>query len=169
MGARIIEERVCENVAAQLLMPEDRFVKSARDYEPSFDAIRQLAVIYDVSFEAALLRVAETQPWPSTMLIEWTTERGSAHASPAPRSLRSMQSRTTFSQLTALIHSSALNLQNVYAGIARPTIELVGGSRLESVRARLGRDDVIVSLLWDPHHAFIPAHSRNDKAVTSNR
>ncbi|HLE62833.1 MAG TPA: ImmA/IrrE family metallo-endopeptidase [Pyrinomonadaceae bacterium] len=57
------EERLCDRIAAELLMPETAFLRHARVISPSFDAITSLAQTFDVSISATLIRLRECRAW----------------------------------------------------------------------------------------------------------
>ncbi len=58
------EERICDMIAAELLMPETRFLRCAKLLgSPSLDAITSLARTFDVSIAAVLQRIRETRSW----------------------------------------------------------------------------------------------------------
>ena len=57
------EERLCDMIAAELLMPEAVFFKYTKTSLPSFDALTSFAEIFDVSISSALLQVRESRAW----------------------------------------------------------------------------------------------------------
>lgn len=57
------EERLCNRIAGELLMPRSRFRIEARKLGPSFDSIEGLSRIFDVSVGAVITRVKELAVW----------------------------------------------------------------------------------------------------------
>ena len=57
------EERLCDRIAAELLMPETAFLRHARLRPPSFNALTSLARIFEVSISATLIRLRESRAW----------------------------------------------------------------------------------------------------------
>ncbi len=63
------EERICDMIAAELLMPETTFLRSVKLIgPPSLDAITSLARTFDVSVAAVLQRIRETRSWSMGVL-----------------------------------------------------------------------------------------------------
>ena len=67
------EERLCDQIAAELLMPRLRFERTGRAFAPSFDALRQLQLTFGVSLTAALRRVVDLRVW-SVGYAQWRRE-----------------------------------------------------------------------------------------------
>ncbi|HEX9941522.1 MAG TPA: ImmA/IrrE family metallo-endopeptidase [Thermoanaerobaculia bacterium] len=57
------EERLCNRIATELLMPQSRFLSESRQLNPSFESIEALSHIFDVSLAAVLARVKELAAW----------------------------------------------------------------------------------------------------------
>lgn len=70
----MIEEAVCEEMAAGLLMPWKAFVDVARAFRPSLNAVEEIARTFRASFEATLGRLATTRPWPFVSMVRWTPQ-----------------------------------------------------------------------------------------------
>jgi len=64
------KERLCDQGAARLLMPEERYRDEVHSRPVSFDTASKLASLFDVSFLAALLRMVELTSRPF-LLIAW--------------------------------------------------------------------------------------------------
>lgn len=75
------EERICDMIAAELLMPETRFLRCAKLMDsPSFDAITSLARTFDVSIATVLQRIRETRSWSIGVLdCEIDVDNGGFH------------------------------------------------------------------------------------------
>lgn len=81
---RTTVERWCDKFAAALLMPSGWVVKALITSLLRIDAIAGLRHRFDVSYQAALLRVSEVSPIeigiasidPEGLRLEWTTARG---------------------------------------------------------------------------------------------
>jgi Zn-dependent peptidase ImmA (M78 family) len=57
------EERLCDRIAAELLMPKAVFLKHAKMSLPSFDALSSLTETFGVSLSSALFRLREVRAW----------------------------------------------------------------------------------------------------------
>lgn len=69
--AEIIEERLCDIFAEEILMPEGEFLMDARKFgEPSLKAFLHLARIYDVSTRCAAIRIQNLKVW-NTAIVNW--------------------------------------------------------------------------------------------------
>ena len=62
-------ERICEAVAAELIMPEPVFRKYLLGFGVSVHSIERLANIFRVSVQAAAIRIAEVSPEPCLALL----------------------------------------------------------------------------------------------------
>jgi len=62
-------ERICEAVAAELIMPEGIFGKYLSGFGVSVHSIERLAHIFKVSVKAAAIRIAEVSPEPCIVLL----------------------------------------------------------------------------------------------------
>jgi hypothetical protein len=80
------EERLCDAIASELLMPEDVFAREAIRREPSWNEVHEIANMFGVSGEAAVNRIRDLDIWrcvhltlrPTTMMgvqetfaVEW--------------------------------------------------------------------------------------------------
>lgn len=57
------EERLCDMIAAELLMPESVFIKQAASIPASYDSLILLAKDFEVSIAAALIRIRNMHLW----------------------------------------------------------------------------------------------------------
>lgn len=74
------EERLCNAIAAELLMPRNRFSCEATALSPSFGALSSLADVFVVSVEAALRRIRELRLWSTGIYNwNWSDEELAAH------------------------------------------------------------------------------------------
>ena len=65
------EERLCDMIAAELLMPETAFLRHAKAVSPpSLNALTSLSGIFDVSLSAVLLRLRYLRVW-SLGITDW--------------------------------------------------------------------------------------------------
>ena len=62
-------ERLCDNAAAELLMPEQVFKKYLTNFGLSINSIEPLAHIFKTSIQATALRIAEVSSEPCLMLL----------------------------------------------------------------------------------------------------
>jgi hypothetical protein len=142
----LIEERLCEEVAAALLMPDESFSAEARSLQPSLTSIDVLARLFDVSFGPALLRVAETAPWVDAALVEWSPSATGCWFTARPRLLGASgrQLRWTLEALSRV----DLGLETVAEGRIRSVAaRFSNGWVVESTRVPLGVKNVVVSVL----------------------
>lgn len=65
------EEQLCDWIAGELLMPAATFERRARLLTPSYDALTQLADMFDVSVQAVLTTLRRTAVW-STGSATWS-------------------------------------------------------------------------------------------------
>lgn len=76
------EERLCDGIAAEVLMPQRSFLRRARMFEPSAEwkddgperiesAVKQLKLEYGTSSEAVLQRICDVRAW-SLGLARWS-------------------------------------------------------------------------------------------------
>ena len=70
-----LEERYCDQIAAEILMPADKFRESAREFGMSLNSLQKLAGFYGTSVTAAALRLAELLPSPG-LLVRWSRTQG---------------------------------------------------------------------------------------------
>ncbi len=68
-------ERLCDDAAAELLMPEFVFSKYLSDFGVSISSIERLANIFRVSIQSAAIRIAEVGAEPCIALM-WLLRRG---------------------------------------------------------------------------------------------
>ena len=76
------EERLCDIIAAELLMPKTTFLRYAKLMTPpSFDTLASLARTFDVSIAAVLQRIRETRSWSIGVLdCEIDVDNGGFHS-----------------------------------------------------------------------------------------
>jgi hypothetical protein len=70
-----LEERLCDTVAAELLMPRVVFSQFLRNCQPSIYAVRRAGAAFQVSTYAVARRVIELNLWPSALLLLRGDER----------------------------------------------------------------------------------------------
>jgi len=70
-----LEERLCDAIAAELLMPRDVFSRAVRDCRPSMDAIRRVGATFHVSTFAVARRIVNLNLWPMGLLLLRGNER----------------------------------------------------------------------------------------------
>jgi len=66
------EERLCDRIAVELLMPPHTFFRQALALEPSCDAVEQLQDLFGASKEAVLKRLSDLRTW-SFGYAKWDT------------------------------------------------------------------------------------------------
>ncbi len=64
-----LEERLCDTVAAELLMPRHVFSNFVLDCQPSMDAVRRIGEAFRVSKFAVARRVVELNLWPAELML----------------------------------------------------------------------------------------------------
>lgn len=62
--AQVLEERLCNRVAVELLMPRQVFYPHAKGLPARFASVKRLADTFQVSLQAAMKRVVELSVWP---------------------------------------------------------------------------------------------------------
>lgn len=67
--AKKLEERLCDRIAVELLMPERAFSALARELEPSYHSVAKIAFAFGVSLSTAFLRLAELRVWESPLFF----------------------------------------------------------------------------------------------------
>ena len=68
-------ERFCDQIAAEILMPADRFIESAGRLSFSLSSLPSLANLYQTSITSTAIRLAELLPGPG-LLVRWSRIRG---------------------------------------------------------------------------------------------
>jgi hypothetical protein len=69
------EEKLCDAIAAELLMPRTAFKKKARDMTPSIQAVSELSRHYNVSVAAVITQIEKTRSW-SVGRASWEIQAG---------------------------------------------------------------------------------------------
>jgi hypothetical protein len=72
----ILEERLCDRVAVELLMPQEMFCAHASKLSAEFASVASLAETFRVSIQAAMKRVVELNVWPCGIVNYKTTQCG---------------------------------------------------------------------------------------------
>jgi hypothetical protein len=72
------EEWLCDNAAAELLMPKESFELVASGFAPSLDSVATIAEMFDASFSATALRIKNLDVWPCTFVYIQQLERPDA-------------------------------------------------------------------------------------------
>jgi Zn-dependent peptidase ImmA (M78 family) len=78
------EERLCDMIAAELLMPATRFKTRASRLPAALESVKVLSAMFGVSMPAALHRLSELAPWS----FAWAEYTSNADGSIACRSRR---------------------------------------------------------------------------------
>ena len=68
------EERLCDQIAAEILMPADSFIENAGKFGPSLNSLRNLANIYFTSITSTAIRFTELLAGPG-LLVRWKRSR----------------------------------------------------------------------------------------------
>jgi Zn-dependent peptidase ImmA (M78 family) len=146
------QERLCDNAAAEMLMPERLFSPLANCREPSSDSLVFLSKQFASSIKATVLRLAQLALWP-VVFVSWkfTTKEGST------RKLRvAWSARPAGSRCYVPVHASADRASGMYAtfSIGHPTSE-VESLELGSLRGRylvesMSVGQQVISIIHDP-------------------
>ena len=72
----MLEERLCDTVSAEFLMPRRLFCRVVADHRPGIDAVRRVAGTFRVSTFAAARRIIELDLWPAALLLFHNSESG---------------------------------------------------------------------------------------------
>ena len=121
--ASIREERLCDQIAAELLMPRRPFERIAKLTEPSFDGVRQLQRTFCVSFAAILRRVTELRTW-SVGRAEWEWNEGALICRKRQiTKRRGSQSRTEADRLTGALFDILLQAERSVAAGSRSLLK----------------------------------------------
>ncbi|MFH1788267.1 MAG: ImmA/IrrE family metallo-endopeptidase [Candidatus Altiarchaeota archaeon] len=70
------KERLCNIAATELLMPEEVFARYLTRAGLSIDSVKTMARLFEVSFQAAAIRIAEVSMEPCIMLLWRMNQRG---------------------------------------------------------------------------------------------
>lgn len=73
MDRQIEEESLCDFGAAELLMPATAFKNFVSDRRRNFELVRDIAEIFQVSTEAAAIRIVDTVDEPFAFIVWYTT------------------------------------------------------------------------------------------------
>jgi hypothetical protein len=74
-----LEERLCDSIASELLMPKDVFTKEVQDREASWNELCKIARTFQVSKEAAINRIRDLDIWHCILIMLHRTVTDTGH------------------------------------------------------------------------------------------
>lgn len=146
----IIEESVCDKIATSLLMPADAYRREALALPVTLDSVSELAEVFWVTRDAALVRLLELRPWRCAW-VQWRIGRDGDALEPTWWSPRHTLD-TPVDRLTVLrcLHAVVDSVQVAYHSGRVARHRLTDDWTVESTRVEWRRQRSVISML---HHA----------------
>jgi len=138
------EERLCNQIAVELLLPRNVFIRLAQKRKPSFSALHDLCKQFLVSFDVVRKRIIELDVWNVTMVSWQPMKAGNGNC---PYSMKKIYgSGEGFMQSVRLSKQCIESINRTYTNDAH-TVQPLGGSLvMESMRRKNMRGYYVLSL-----------------------